>query len=87
MARSATTSSYDEVTVDQSEWFAVEPRKDCPHIHEVASVLDFESKLHSCRAHRAPHLVSTTVYSHPAMSRLWAYWRELGVLSMLASWL
>eukprot|EP00730_Choanoeca_flexa_P004658 TRINITY_DN11763_c0_g3_i1.p1 TRINITY_DN11763_c0_g3~~TRINITY_DN11763_c0_g3_i1.p1 ORF type:complete len:153 (+),score=19.63 TRINITY_DN11763_c0_g3_i1:210-668(+) len=45
MASASDTSgdaSYAELLASQENWFAVEPRKDCPHLSHVAPVLDFE---------------------------------------------
>eukprot|EP00045_Choanoeca_perplexa_P016166 m.214166 g.214166 ORF g.214166 m.214166 type:complete len:153 (-) comp17186_c1_seq1:561-1019(-) len=43
-SESTTTAeaTYEELLADQSQWFTVEPRKDCPHVTQVAPVLDFE---------------------------------------------
>ena len=71
-----------ELMVDQSQWFAVEPRKDCPHITKVAPVLDFESKI---ALGWACSINSPCMSSYPALPRLRARWRELGVPDMLTS--
>eukprot|EP00045_Choanoeca_perplexa_P016168 m.214175 g.214175 ORF g.214175 m.214175 type:complete len:68 (-) comp17186_c1_seq2:891-1094(-) len=49
-SESTTTAeaTYEELLADQSQWFTVEPRKDCPHVTQVAPVLDFERKGAAC---------------------------------------